>query len=116
MILFLLFMSCGGDKTPEYTERDTAALPSEPGCEVDWDAWANGFFTTYCKSCHSMNSSNRYGAPESVNIDTVEDVRDWADRVRLRVLESETMPVGGGVPEDELLRLSDWMDCLEGSP
>jgi uncharacterized membrane protein len=116
MMFFLLLMSCGGDKTSEYIDRDTAVLPFETECDVDWDAWANGFFTTYCKSCHSVNSTNRYGAPESVNIDTVADVRDWADRVRLRVLESQTMPVGGGVPEEELLRLSNWMDCLEGTP
>jgi len=117
MILILTLLACGDAEGPEYKERerDTAEMHFESDCEVTWDAWANGFFTTYCKSCHSESSQNRYEAPGNVNLDTVTDIRDWSQRIRVRVLEDQTMPVGGGVPEQELVRLDDWMRCLEAS-
>ena len=109
----LLLVACGGSKVGEHVDRDTASAALESECEITWDAWANGFFTTYCKSCHSESSSNRYDAPETINFDDLDDVREWFTRVRARTLDEETMPVGGGVPEVELMRLEIWMDCLE---
>jgi len=122
MMLFLALLACGDADGPEYKDRnrqveqDTGEALLESECEVTWDAWANGFFTTYCKSCHSETSQNRYDAPDHVNLDTVADIRDWSQRIRIRVLDDQTMPVGGGVPEEELVRLDEWMVCLEASP
>ena len=113
MMILLLLFACGGSKTAEHDEADTAASHVESDCEITWDAWGNGFFTTYCKSCHSSASGNRFDAPESVNFDDLSDVREWSARIRVRTLDEETMPVGGGVPDDELARLEAWMDCLE---
>ncbi len=115
-MLFLFLLACGDDKKPAHHELDSGTIEDVEVCEVSWDAWANGFFTTYCKSCHLESSTNRYGAPENVNIANIDDVRTWSTRIRIRVLDEETMPVGGGVPEEDLLRLSEWMDCLEDTP
>ena len=43
------------------------------------------------------------------------DVRAWSDRIRIRVLEEETMPMGGGVPVRTLTVLDAWLDCLESA-
>lgn len=110
----MLWLACGGDGVVEETGDavdSTAPLPET--CDVRWDAWANGFFATYCRSCHSENSPHRYDAPEGVDLDTLEDADEWSDRIRVRVLDDETMPQGGGVPAAELTRLDEWLDCLE---
>ena len=118
MIFILGLLACGGTKDLEHRDRDqdTGFDHLEAECEITWDAWANGFFTTYCQSCHSETSQNRYDAPAHVNLDTVADIRGWSERIRARVLDDQTMPVGGGVPEDELTRLDAWMLCLEATP
>ena len=42
--------------------------------------------------------------------DTREEVRALAGAVRTSTLDARTMPLGGGVPEDELARLEAWLD------
>ena len=81
-------------------------------CPLTWDGWADGFFTTYCRTCHSEESSERHEAPVGVDLESAEDVLDWADRIYERVLLDETMPVGGGVPQEDLERLSIYLSCL----
>jgi len=36
--------------------------------------------------------------------------------VRARVLDDQTMPLGGGVDATELARLDGWLQCLEDQP
>ncbi len=85
------------------------------GCEdaydVRWDNWAQGFFAAYCDSCHSVWSQDRHGAPEGVDFDTEEDVREYRERIEARVLVEQTMPVGGGVHEEDLVLLEMYLDC-----
>ncbi len=57
---------------------------------------------TYCNACHGAATPNRFGAPEAVHFDTQEQVRDQAARVESTVLEDGTMPVGGGMREEDL--------------
>jgi uncharacterized membrane protein len=78
---------------------------------VTWEHWGAGFFGGYCRSCHSSTTADRYGAPDGVDFDTLADVRAFAARVRVRVLEQQDMPVGGGVPDDELARLDTFLQC-----
>lgn len=113
MIWTLLLLACGSGSPDETEGPDDTATPLPEECEVRWDAWASGFFTTYCQSCHSETSPHRYDAPTGVDLDNIEDVRDWSERIRIRVLQEETMPVGGGVPDAELNQLDAWLDCLE---
>ncbi len=100
-----LLLACGSG-------ADTGAAPGcEDAYDVTWQSWGEGFFTTYCRSCHSSTTSDRLGAPEGVNFDTEADVVMWADRIRRVVLEDESMPVGGGVYADDLLLLEMLLDC-----
>ena len=109
----LLVLACASPEPDEAEGSDDTATPLPEQCDVQWDAWASGFFTTYCQSCHSETSPHRYDAPPGVDLDDIEDVRAWSTRIRVRVLQEESMPMGGGVPDTELSRLHEWLDCLE---
>jgi len=130
--LALLLMSCGGDDKPaadapagSTPSDDTAVVDSgdpaatddtgDDACDLDtgypvtWDGWASGFFATYCRSCHSITTPNRQGAPEGVDFDSQADVDRQLDDVWRTVLEQERMPVGGGVYADDLLLLTQYL-------
>ena len=85
------------------------ACDSSPS--VTWDNWGQGFFTTHCQGCHASTAPDRYGAPEGVDFDNLADLRQWHDRVRVRVLDEEDMPPAGGISEDELFLLGVLLDC-----
>lgn len=89
---------------------DTSSCGAEDHA-VTWDGYTRGFFLTYCAACHSSSATERYGAPEGVDFDTPQQVLDQAERVRARVLEAQTMPLGGGVPAEDLTLLAEWLDC-----
>jgi len=130
--LTLLLLGCAKDKPADGgadTDRaDTAAPDSgdtdtgdpddtatDDACDPDtvypvtWDGWASGFFTTYCRACHSVTTPNRQGAPEGVNFDSQADVDRQLDAIWRVVLEDERMPVGGGVYPDDLLLLTQYL-------
>ncbi len=102
-------LSCGSSKS-----IDTASAVHDP-CLPTWDGWTDGFIATWCRSCHSASTPDRRGAPEGTNLDTEADALALADRIRARVLEERTMPVGGGVPQAELDLLEDWLTCASSS-
>jgi hypothetical protein len=85
--------------------------PCADELSVTWANWGEGFFLSYCLSCHSVDSIERFGAPESTNFDTLSDVRTWEERIRVRVLDEATMPVGGGVYDDDLVLLETFLNC-----
>ena len=100
-----LLLACGSG-------ADTAVAPGcEDAYDVTWESWGEGFFTTYCRSCHSASTSTRLGAPEGVNFDTSADLVQWSEAIRLVVLEEQTMPVGGGVYAEDLLLLEMLLEC-----
>ncbi len=129
----LLALGCGGeDKDTDEAGsvddgQDTASVDSgdepdpdpedsgNPDCDLEtdypvtWDGWASGFFATYCRSCHSVTTPNRQGAPEGMDFDTQADVDHHFDRIWLTVLEQERMPVGGGVYSDDLLLVTEYL-------
>ena len=116
-MIWALLLSCAEpsevDSAGALLDTGTAA---EEACDSGWNSWAGGFFTTYCTSCHHPNSANRHGAPEGMNFHTKLDAVGHLDRVRVRVLSMKDMPLGGGVPEPELVRLAAWADCVDGGP
>ena len=122
MTLLLLTLGCLSAKyadsgeavvTPEVDTEVVDTGSPELDCSVNWDGWTDGFFATYCRSCHSVTTAARYGAPEGVDFDTRDDVIRWAERIRIRVLEQETMPLGGGVIPSDLEPLDRWLHCKE---
>ena len=104
MLLVLLTACTGAPDLDSAEECDTA---------VTWEGWTEDFFTTYCDSCHSSRAADRHGAPESSVFDTEAQVLEQIARVRVRVLEEETMPLGGGVFDDDLVLLRQWVECVE---
>jgi uncharacterized membrane protein len=108
--MLLLLLACAGPS--ESSPPDSAPPPecaSAP--DVTWQNWGHGFFLTYCGACHSATSPNRDGAPENVNFDTKADVVGMKDRIRVRVLEEQSMPLGGGVYEEDLELLNVMLAC-----
>lgn len=106
-----LLLACGDDERSDDTSADSAADHCVEEAEVTWVNFGEGFFTTYCGACHSVSSTSRYGAPEGVDFDSPGQVRDWEERIRVRVLVDETMPVGGGVFPEDLELLETFLDC-----
>ena len=106
-MLLLFILGCG----------EEPSRPADSGCSsaygLTWDGWVKGFMTTYCLACHSVESPERRGAPVGVDFDTRDDVLQWSGPIRTRVIEEQTMPVGGGIIEDDLLMLEDFLDCPE---
>ena len=78
---------------------------------VTWDSWGAGFFASYCRTCHSVDAPDRYEATEGLNFDTLAEVRAYSERIRVRVIDEQTMPVGGGVPDAELANLETFLSC-----
>ncbi len=113
MSVWLWMLACGAGGISEDTARASANEDTGTviACEQGWDDWANGFFTTYCLSCHSVTSARRHDAPEGINFNTLAETLALIERVQARVIDDETMPVGGGVPADALIRLDDWLQC-----
>jgi hypothetical protein len=99
----------GGDDTAA-PEQDCTGVP-----QLSWDAWADGFFATYCRSCHARTAPDRHGAPEGVDFDTEADVEAWLQRVQVRTLDQGTMPLGGGVPDADLGALDAYLRCGLGA-
>jgi hypothetical protein len=83
--------------------------------QLSWDAWGDGFFATYCRSCHAATAPDRHGAPDGVDFDQESDVEAQVDRVRARTLELGTMPLGGGVPQADLEALDAYLRCGLGT-
>lgn len=108
--MLLLLLACSG---PADSSLQETAVPA--GCEeapsVSWQNWGHGFFLTYCGACHSATSPSRDGAPEDVNFDTKLEVEAQKERIRTRVLEEQTMPLGGGVYEEDLQLLEVMLTC-----
>ena len=78
--------------------------------DVTWNTWAQGFFMTWCQACHSATAENRHGAPTGTDFDTEKSVMEWRERIVTRVLEDQSMPLGGGLSSDDLALLQRYFD------
>jgi uncharacterized membrane protein len=92
-------------------QEDTGADPCDTAPEVSWSGWAQGFFRGYCTSCHSVDTPDRWGAPEGLDFDSEEDVAGRKQQIQSAVLDSDRMPVGGGVIEADLELLQIFLSC-----
>ena len=87
------------------------ASECDSGQPLGWDGWADGFFATYCRTCHSPDSPDRRGAPVGVDFENPQDVLLHQDAVWRRVIDEQTMPVGGGLLDEDLLLLEQYLSC-----
>ena len=113
-----LLLACGeepSEQTLEEESIDSAEPEPEPDCTnvplVTWESWGEGFFITWCQPCHSVLTVERNGAPEGIDFDTETDLVRWQESVQRTVLDEESMPVGGGLSEDDAVLLKALLDC-----
>ena len=120
----LLLAACGADKaadtaaatdaggTLDTAEPDWASLSCDEAPTVNWNNFGAGFIGHYCQGCHASTTADRYGAPEAVTFDTVDEVWAQRDRVLARSTgEAPTMPPAGGTNEEDRQKLQWWLTC-----
>jgi len=107
----LLNVGCGVESDSGQPVGDASGLCDTGLVAPSWAGWGQGFFRTHCSACHAQSAPDRHGAPAGVFFDTAEQVSAQSERIRWAVLEVESMPVGGGVPEADLILLSRYLDC-----
>ena len=108
------------DPPPVHDSGDTA-VDTGSGCEdaqeLSWSSFGHGFFRTWCTSCHAEAAADRHGAPAGIDFDTEEQVAAWSDAIRRTVIDDATMPMGGGVYDDDLELLDEYLRCgVESDP
>lgn len=107
-LLLALLLACEGPKTET---AETADACDSLDYDVTWANFGDGFFSNYCRGCHSADTPDRYDAPEGIDFDTIEDVRQWESLIRYTVIDQQTMPLGGGVYDQDLEFLGYFLDC-----
>jgi hypothetical protein len=113
--------ACGGEGTPPAETPPPAEAPetlAERPCPDDswltFEDFGGPFLYDWCTGCHSsdMPDGQRQGAPLTVDFDTLEDARAWADRIWARAGDhNATMPPIGGPEETERNALGEWLAC-----
>jgi hypothetical protein len=132
LLAITLLVSCaispdpGVDSVPDSggdadTAADTGGQPdplADWQCTADdtvtWGGFADGFFSAYCRSCHSTTTPDRRGAPEGVDFTDRAEVLAWAPRIKARVLDDDTMPPGGGTVDEDRIRFEGWLCAQTG--
>lgn len=125
MRLALLFLvGCAADPAPrvrlqpdsgdEAADTGAPAAPlSDWACTPDesvtWAGFTDGFFSAYCRACHSATTPDRRGAPLGVDFGDRAEAVAWATRLKARVLDEGTMPRGGGIVEEDRERFEGWL-------
>lgn len=104
-------LGCGEAEDSSVIAADEACGESL-GYVPTWSGWGEGFFTTWCQSCHASSSPNRYGAPESVTFDTIEEVTAQRSAIERSVLTQQTMPPAGGLTDSQQLTLEAFLCSL----
>ena len=120
MTLLLLLLACdgggGGDSTAaDDTSGDTAADGlCDQGLIVTYETFGKAFLLENCNSCHASTSTARYGAPEEVHFDTIDEAWQFAGRILARAgAEPPDMPPMGGTTDDDRALLRTWLTCAE---
>lgn len=112
-MLLVLLAGCGPDPVPPARTVPREELPAvcATAPTVTWESWGEGFFLTYCHACHAKSTPDRRGAPEGIDFDSWAAVSASSARIRARVLDEGTMPIGGGLYEDDLALLDVLLTC-----
>lgn len=112
--LALFALSCG--KGEDTSVAPAACVQEADGAYPTWGTFGEAFFLSYCRSCHSAETPQRFGAPDAINFDREDEVMAQLAAVRRTVITDQSMPKGGGVPEAERAELARYLDCLESPP
>lgn len=118
---FMIFSTVGAC-SPD-APLDDAALASARAapCDATYENFAAEFFGRYCLACHNnelVGDLTRFDAPTGINFNSLNEVRGFQNRIRLRAgiqgdMPPRLLPVAQPTQE-ERLRLIQWIDC--GAP
>lgn len=84
---------------------------------LTYENWAQGFITHNCLGCHhsELSGYERFGAPEEINFDTLEKIKDWAFEIADQATgDNPQMPPTGVVWWWDRLSLEEWL--MAGMP
>ena len=98
----IVFFAIGyklGEKTKEYID----IMPNAG--TLTYTKHARPIFQKNCLPCHNLN--NPYNLPSWLDYKTAYDKRD---KIRYRVWEIRSMPLGQNMPENERKMIKDWID------
>jgi len=110
----LVLLGCEPDAPPKAAE-ETGAPPAED-CGT-WASVGEPFVLNWCGGCHSeaLPEGRRYGAPTTVNFDTLDRVREGRALFAAAALgDDPRMPPAGGVPAEQREVMRKWLEC--GAP
>lgn len=99
----------------EWNDLDERPCPDDS--DLTWENFGGPFVLTYCTGCHhsELPADVRQNAPYAINLETVELVRQNADRMWARAADQNaTMPPAGAAADDERELLGEWLAC--GAP
>ena len=106
-----------GDPIDEGPWESFAERPCPPDSFLTYENFGWPHMLSFCTGCHSsmLPADMRQMAPIEVNFDSVEDVREQAERIWARSGDQhDTMPPVGAAAEDERYLLGEWLAC--GAP
>lgn len=114
-VVFVL-AACGNDSVPRGDEGEP--IPVDPSqCEdsfLDYQNFGEPFVLDWCRGCHSSTvpTNMRQNAPPDINFDTLDQVKQWNERIAVRAASTTpTMPPAGGPSGDERALLAEWIAC-----
>lgn len=84
---------------------------------LTYENWGQGFITHNCLGCHhsSLKGDFRFGAPENLNFDTLELVREFIDQIYNEATgDNATMPPAGVTWWWDRASLAEWLTA--GAP
>ena len=100
-------------------EEDVTEIPVTCNDSLTYANVGEPFMRNYCTGCHAtkLPAGQRYGAPESVQLDTFAGAKQWAIRSYVRAVHFQDMPPSGGISDIERERFKQWALCgAKGEP
>jgi uncharacterized membrane protein len=90
-----------------------AALAASAERVADMEALA--IVQRHCVACHAHKPAHPSfdAPPKGVALETVDELKAWAVKMREQVVLDRNMPVGGDMSEEERAVLGRWIDALQ---
>ena len=112
LLALLVLTSCKGDAPSSGAPQGTDAIDCATSTAT-WDTVGEPLMLTWCTPCHSehLPAERRQGAPVGIDFDTYELSLPWAERIRVRVVDTVDMPPSGGMPEHQIAQVQEWVQC-----
>ena len=106
-----------GEPIPMGPFESLEERPCPPDSVLSYNNLGGPLLLNWCAGCHSeaLTEDARAGATLGVDFDTIEDIRNHADRIWARAGDQNmSMPPAGGPPAADRTLLGEWLAC--GAP